>query len=85
MDTIITNLQNEIKMRAAFVNGIIEAIDSKKAKMDWDSEEQVNELETLRDSYTHAENTLGHLRRALVSLRQARGEQNIDVFYPENF
>ena len=85
MDTIITNLQNEIKKRAAFVNRIIEAIDSKKAKMDWDSKEQVNELETLRDTYTHAENTLGHLRRALVSLRRARGEKNIDVFYPENF
>lgn len=85
MDTIITNLQKEIKMRAAFVNGIIDAIDSKKATIDWSSEKQVNELETLRDSYTWAENTLGHLRRAMVSLRQARGEQNIDVFYPENF
>jgi hypothetical protein len=85
MDTIITNLQKEIKKRAAFVNGIIEAIDIKKANMDWSSEEQTIELMTLRDTYTHAENTLGHLRRALVSLRQARGEQNIDVFYPENF
>lgn len=85
MDTIITKLVEEVQGRSRFVLGLIEAVDNHKATMNWDSKEDVEQLETLREMRETAENQLRSIRQALVCMRQARGDKNIDVFYPEMF
>ena len=85
METAINTVKSAIFAQKDLLNNLMDQIDAANAVLDYQNEEQVNAYYDLKEQYRKEENKLSYLRSALVSLRQANGEDlfSFSTFVPE--
>lgn len=85
MKTAINTVKSAIFAQKDLLENLMDQIDAANAVLDYQNEEQVNAYYDLKEQYRKEENKLSYLRSALVSLRQANGEDlfSFSTFVPE--
>ena len=85
METAINTVKSAIFAQKDLLENLMDQIDAANAVLDYQNEEQVNAYYDLKEQYRKEENKLSYLRSALVSLRQANGEDlfSFSTFVPE--
>lgn len=83
MEEILNQLKQMIVDEQSYLDCVEKRLASAK-KMEF-TEERCNEVERLFNKTMELSARLTYLRSALVSLRKAEGDKDVDVFYPERF
>ena len=82
MKALIADLKEKINQVIENNLQLLDRIDHARSKA-FESEDAYNHFSDLRDLYSKEEEKLLHLRSALVSVYQATGDFDVNVFYPE--